>query len=265
MSYIHNNWVRKLTFQNGSSKAVLEETLKKPENSVVREKLLKHKFLYEVQLSFLNRGNRILYYESDYDRDGFDLLFDNLGTQRHIQMKSILTTSKTNSFKIHRTLLRPRITELNYYPLSHDSFGVGYGGGVVLIVAEPNGEALDITYKYCDGLILCAFQAGYFKYNSAQKMGAIQKAFRSFQDPRQISGTVTLTKSCFLEFNSIASLFDYLGLGGCGDGARWNLQRAVARKHNLSDSSDQKLSIENFRDIIRNEFSSLLNWNDVSC
>ena len=194
----------------------LEESLKDPKKSVVREKLLKHKFLYDVQLSFLTRGQQILYYESDYDVDGFDLLFDNLGSQKHVQMKSVLSSSTTNRFSIHRTLLRPKIEHLNYYPLSPDGFGAGYGGGVVLIEAHVNKDNLEVSYKYCDGLILTAFATGYFRYKNISKQNAVLRTFNEFQNPQKIGGQISLSKSCFIEFKSIISLFDYLSLAGYG-------------------------------------------------
>ena len=244
---------------------MLEATLKKPENSVVREKLFKHRFLYDVQLAFLSRGKSILYYESDYDKDGFDLLFDNLGTQKHIQMKSILSSSKRSTFDVHRSLLRPSINELNNFPLAHDSFGVGYGGGVVLIEANVNAEIVSIKYKYCDGLILTAFHAGYFKYSSKIKQNSVIKAFERFQDPKAIGGTVTLTKSCFIEFKNVSALFNYLGLGGYGDVGHYNLMRAVARKYGLSKQCDKKYSVEDWKSIVSHDFNDLVHWGDLQC
>lgn len=244
---------------------MLETTLKKSSNSVVREKLFKHRFLYETQLAFMNRGSSILYYESDYDRDGFDLLFDNLINQRHIQMKSVLSSSKTTSFEIHRTFLRPRISELNNFPLSHDGSGAGYGGGVVLIEATVNGNELNFKYRYCDGVILTAFYAGYFSYGSLRKQESVIKAFSKFQNPNLIGGKVKLTKSCFIEFKNIISLFDYLGLGGYGETARYNLIRAIAVRYGYSNQSDKKVPFEGWKSILRSDFNKLIVWNDIQC
>ena len=199
---------------------MLEKHLKKPENSVVREKLLKHKFLYDIQLEYLKQSSSILYYESDYDRDGFDLLFDNLLTQKHFQMKSVMKSSSTSSFKIHRKLLRPRLNELNYYPLSHDDYGLGYGGGVILIVAEEVNNTLELSYQYCDGLILCAFNIGYFEHKTAQRQKSVVCAFKEYQNSNEKDGKVKITKSCFLKFNTLMDLFSYAGLGNYGDGLR---------------------------------------------
>ncbi len=244
---------------------MLEETLKKPENSVVREKLFKHRFLYDVQLAFLSRGHSILYYESDYDKDGFDLLFDSLGTQKHIQMKSILSSSKRSTFDVHRTLLRPKTDELNNFPLSHDGFGAGYGGGVVLIEADVVDDTVNLKYRFCDGLILTAFYSGYFRYKSQLKQNSVNKVFASFQDPRSMGGSVTLTKSCFVEFKSILALFDYLGLGGYGDVGHCNLLRAVARKYGLCNTVDRKYSVEDWQSIVRHDFNDLVEWGDIQC
>ncbi|MDY7015824.1 MAG: hypothetical protein SVX43_19970, partial [Cyanobacteriota bacterium] len=120
----------------------LAKFLNQPTNSTYRECLLKHKFLFDVQLAFANKGRRLLVYESEYDRDGFDLIFDDLTCHKHFQMKSVVHPSKTSSFEIHRTLLRPSLRELDYYPVSPDSFGLGYGGGVLLIKVFPKGSAL---------------------------------------------------------------------------------------------------------------------------
>lgn len=244
---------------------MLEEYLKKPSNSVIREKLFKHKFLYDVQLEFLKQKTSLLYYESDYDRDGFDLLFDNLKSQKHFQMKSIMQSSSTNTFSIHRTLLRPRIDELNYYPLSHDSFGVGYGGGVILIVAEEENNNLNFSYQYCDGLILCSFYAKLFEYKSPQKQNSVIKAFKEYQNPNKIGGRVKLTRSCFLKFNSIMDLFIYAGLGKYDNSERWNLQQAMARQYAFHDKAYSKYTHSDCVKITYNKFQNLISWRDLKC
>jgi hypothetical protein len=170
----------------------LYEYLKSPKNSLVREALVKNKLFYDSKLYFASQGRSVLAYESEYDRDGFDVIFDELGTQRHFQIKSVLKLSSTAKFNIHRMLLRPNINELNYYPLSHDSFGAGYGGAVILVELSPDKDELDVDYYYTDGLILCAFHAGVLEYKYSPSRKSVIKSFNEFQHPHKIGGQIIL-------------------------------------------------------------------------
>lgn len=237
---------------------MISDFLITPKNTVLREKLFKHRFLYEAQLEFIKINSRIIYYESDCDRDGFDIVFDNLTNQRHIQLKSVIAPAKTNSFYIHRNLLRPRINHLNKYPLSHDSYGVGYGGGVILIEAKEQDNNLLFQYKYTDGLILSLFYAGYIKYRSAATQDSVIKSFRDFSNPLKRGEQMKVTKPCFLHFKSLIDIFNYLGLTKYHDNDYQNLQDALARRFGLCSNFEKEIPIQAHSDKIKTEFSKLI-------
>ncbi|HAI68217.1 MAG TPA: hypothetical protein DCM38_02135, partial [Gammaproteobacteria bacterium] len=177
--------------------------------------------------------------------------------------KRVIKSSSTNSFKIHRSLLRPRDYELNYYPLSHDSFGYGYGGGVILIEVFPNGQSIDVKYYFTDGLILSAFAAGIFENKWKNRNEAVIKSFKEFQNYRKIGGTVTLCRSCFIEFSSIKYIFAYSGFQ-IGDGVRYNLLRAVGKKYGLLiHEADKKFDFETWKSSVHNHFHEMIVWNEL--
>ena len=242
----------------------LAEFLNRPVNSLYRECLLKHKLLFDIQLAFANNGRRLLIYESEYDQDGFDLIFDDLNLHKHFQVKSIVSPSKTSSFEIHRNLLRPSLKEIDYYPVSPDSFGIGYGGGVLLIEVVPNASDLSVNYYFTDGLILSAFSAGIFRYKLSVSQGSVEKCFQKFADPTQYGGKIKITKPCFIKFVSLSKLFSYCGfqIEDCG-GARFNLLRAVARKCGHSNEVDSKLNFEPWKKILHRDFVNLIQWEDL--
>lgn len=213
--------------------------LSDPKNSLAREAMFKHRILYDIQVVFASNGQKILCYESEYDRDGFDIILDDLKYQKHIQLKSILKTSQTSSFKIHRNLLRPKIEEMHNYPVSPDSFGLGYGGGVILIQADIVYKDIDITYRYCDGLVLSAFHAGIIKYKNLKQNKAVLNAFDEYSNPNKTGGMVILTKSCFLSFKSLAELLAFSGFQlSLSSNSRTNLLNAIASLNgNLNDTN----------------------------
>ncbi|WP_156943080.1 hypothetical protein [Pseudogulbenkiania sp. MAI-1] len=134
----------------------------------------------------------------------------------------------------------------------------------MIIAKELENNKLQVRYRFCDGLILCAFAAGYLSYRSKVKNQSAINSFMQYQDPRKIGGMINLSKSCFLEFTSLENLMNFAGLGLYGDGPRWNLQRAVARFYRLSNKVDRKLSVENWKSIIHNELDGMLLWNGLA-
>jgi len=244
----------------------LHQYLKDPRNSLAREALVKNRLFYDVKLHFASKGRSLLAYEAEYDRDGFDVIFDELGRQRHFQVKSVLKSSSTASFYIHRNLLRPNIDELNYYPLSHDSFGVGYGGAVILVELEPTDESLNISYYYVDGLILSAFYAGILSYKSKVSQQSAVKSFGEFRNPRRLGGQIKLSKSSFVRLSSAGAIFGLSGFLGADEGnARFRVLQAVGRAFGLSQPSFSKVPFESLRDMARADFSKLIDTSKLQC
>lgn len=240
----------------------LTDFLRNPKNTTFRECILKHKFIFDAQLSFAQCGHRLLVYESEYDCDGFDLIFDALNFHKHFQMKSVVYPSKTSSFEIHRNLLRPSLRELDYFPVSPDSFGIGYGGGVLLIqvFCELGDEELRVEYYFSDGLILSAFGVGALQYKQSNinQQVSVEKCFKDFSNPNITAGHVRLTKSCFLKFRSLRNIFAWCGfdVGEVG-AARFNMLQAVASRYGRADRARQKSGFENSKRIARLHLSNL--------
>lgn len=202
-------------------------------NTTYREHFLKHKLIFDAQLEFAKSDQRLLIYEPEYDQDGFDLIFDNLCLTRHIQTKSILFPAKTHKWKVHRSLLRPGFPELNILPVSEDSYGVGYGGGVLIINARFNkNNILETSYLFSDALIISAMYLGILTHKNSRHHDNVVRFAKTLFSPYEIGGRVYISKSCFLNFTDLSELFAYCGFSlknKSGLNIRYQLRKAVAR------------------------------------
>lgn len=237
------------------------------QNSTYREHFLKHKLFFDVQWEFAKQNQRILIYEPEYDQDGFDLIFDNLSYQRHIQVKSILIPATTSHWMIHRNLLRPHILELNNYPASPDSYGVGYGGGVLLIYGKIISEEkskqpiISTSYYFTDALIISALSLGIIEYKDYRLDKAAKDCAKRLFDFHEIGGKIQVPKSCFWNFYDLAELFSYCGFclkDKFGLNIRTLLNKALLRFSGKADKIDQRIPYESWKKIIYNDLSKIM-------
>ena len=232
------------------------------QNLTYREHFLKHKLFFDAQLEFAKHNRRLLIYEPEYDQDGFDLIFDDLLYHKHFQVKSILKPAKTSDWQIHRALLRPHLRDLNNYPASPDSFGVGYGGGVLLIYATINqNDSISTSYFFTDGLIISALQLGILKYKNPKNNKSAINCAEDLFNPYEIGGKIKITKSCFLNFFCLADLFAYCGFSiqnKSGSDVRFRLNKAVARNCGRAEKIDRKILPEKWRKFIYDDFLDIV-------
>lgn len=131
----------------------LEKFLNDPKNMQAREALLMHRLFYDVKLAAARRGYYLNSYFDDVDNDGFDVIFDDQDCIKKIQVKSVGVNSTTQSWNIHKKILRPSIYLTNILGFDPSPEGVGTEGGVILIEFEDAGGGLEFAYYYSDCFI----------------------------------------------------------------------------------------------------------------
>ena len=73
----------------------LDEFLKEERNSVFREKLVNYWFFYQVKLEAAKNKNDIQIFIPEIDRNGFDVILDDLTKLVPYQLKVIQKSSRT--------------------------------------------------------------------------------------------------------------------------------------------------------------------------
>ena len=139
---------------------VLEEFLLKEENSRTKEAILNYRIFYDLKLAAAARGYDLSLYTPDVDRDGFDIILDNKDSVRKIQLKTVLKSSITTRWPIHKTMLRPDDEFCEFLGFEPSQFGTGVHGGVILIEIEPAINFLHVEYYYTDIFVITALDIG---------------------------------------------------------------------------------------------------------
>lgn len=135
----------------------LDDSLK-TQNTHAIEELFNYRLLYDLKLAAFVRGYHLLAYYTDVDHDGFDVILDDRDSLRKIQLKTVAKTAGTQTWDIHRSIIRPiapNFEPLGFnFDLSNPNWGVE--GGVVLIEYEPKGEAINVRYYFTDIFVITA-------------------------------------------------------------------------------------------------------------
>jgi len=189
----------------------LKEFLSNPKNSRSREILLMHRLIYEVELASSARDNFLDIFQGEVDQNGFDIIFDDHDEIKKLQVKTVLSHSKTSSWSIHKCILRPNpflVEELGFEPSPE---GAGYQGGVILMAFECDDLSISVDYYYTDIFIIKAFDIGIISYNQSIKNNAVRSLYNRLQ--RGISHEkVKVCKSAFLKAKSAGHLLALAGL-----------------------------------------------------
>lgn len=183
------------------------EFLSTPKNTKAREQLLESKIVYDLMLAAANKGYGLLSYKSATDTDGFDVVLDDRQTIIPIQLKTVL--GSTNEWKIHRTLIRPRIDDLETHQLHAIHRHVGRAGGIMLSKISINGHDLNIDYYYSDFLIIKLIYHTFINLPKKQAL-RIDKLRRDLIDEAQ--GKFTYPFCAFVKLKSPDELLAIAGL-----------------------------------------------------
>lgn len=130
----------------------------KEQNTHAIEELFNYRLLYDLKLAAFVRGYHLLTYYTDVDHDGFDVILDDRDYLRKIQLKTVAKGAVTQTWEIHRSIIRPIAPNFEALGFDFDLEKPNWGveGGVVLIEYEPKGEALDVRYFFTDIYVITA-------------------------------------------------------------------------------------------------------------
>ena len=134
--------------------------LQNPKNSVTREMMFLDRIKYDLKLAAALARVPLQIFTPDVDRDGYDIIVDDADLVRRFQLKTVLKSSNTTSWKVHKRLLRPTMYSANLLHFEVSPEGVGIEGGVILIQIDDSEDACPATYYYTDIYVLTALAVG---------------------------------------------------------------------------------------------------------
>jgi len=130
----------------------VESFLKAKENTVTRERLLFHRFCFDMYLAAARCGYPMAVLSIEVDREGFDVVLDDGDRERRIQLKVVDGT--TASWHTTKRFLRPEAFLAEALGFKQDIEGVGVGGAFVVMRYEVTGDDFTTRYLFFDAHIL---------------------------------------------------------------------------------------------------------------
>lgn len=215
----------------------LEHFLNEPVNMHAREALLMHRLSYDIKLAAARRGYYLNSYFDDVDHDGFDIILDDQDYIKKIQVKSVGAKNTTQSWKIHKKILRPSIYLLDKLGLETSPESEGTEGGVVLIEYKDTNDKLDIVYHYTDVFILLAFECGIIQRTDGRSQKAVNTCLAGLLAGLG-SEKVSVPIAAFIQSKSVESLLSLMGLhSSVSSGWKHNVIRVANHTRQLADRS----------------------------
>lgn len=139
--------------------ADLQSFLKAHDNTVTRERLLFHRFGFDLYLAAARRMYPLAVLSIEVDREGFDVMLDDGDRERRIQLKAV--DAKTSSWETTKRFLRPEGFFAERLGFQTTMEGVGVGGAIVVMQYDPGAPDLNLRYLFCDAHILAAMAQGW--------------------------------------------------------------------------------------------------------
>lgn len=177
--------------------------------SRAREYLLTTRLIHDAGIAAAAKGYQLLVYTPTVDSDGFDVIFDDHDHLVPLQLKSVHSEGKTQSWDIHRSLLRPEPEYADLFGFEASPYGTGRGGGVVLTKVAAGTDTVSVTYSFTDISILALKWKGIIGAPKPQQERLL-KLKRDLQ--LESSGTVEVPRSAFVSCKSPAHLLAVAGL-----------------------------------------------------
>lgn len=187
----------------------LQEFIRGYRQSRVREHLLTARLIHDAGIAAAAAGYHLLIYTPTVDSDGFDVIFDDHDRLVPLQLKSMHSSAKAGSWKIHRSLIRPQREYANLYGFENSPLGVGRGGGVVLTTAAASNGSVSVTYSYTDVAILTLKWKEITPALEAQRQ-RLQKLRNDLQS--DVAGKVDVPRSAFISCPTLDHLLASAGL-----------------------------------------------------
>jgi len=232
----------------------LETFLFKEENSRTKESLVNFRLFYDLKLAAALDGYDLSLYTPDVDRDGFNILLDDLDSIRKIQLKTVLKSATTSTWDIHKTLLRPNddfCDELGFEPTPS---GIGVQGGVILMELEPLNNSMEIRYYYTDIFIITALYLNIVNKSPRIRSSIFDTFYQNIRDGFS-NEKMSIPKSLFVEAKGPEQLLGLMVLHNRINYGWWHHLITIGKDHFLQPVDDSTLptSKVNFRETIADE------------
>ncbi len=143
---------------NTDAQTVAKAFLLRPENTVTRERMYFNRLFFELKMAGARRGYALTIFESEVDRDGYDMILDDADLEKRFQLKVVGDGATTSKWKVHKRLLRPSYSdgETARWPPSRR----GIGGGLLIMQASIVDTIRPLYYLYTDWHIIEAIAQG---------------------------------------------------------------------------------------------------------
>jgi hypothetical protein len=190
----------------------ISDFLKARENDSTRERMYFHWLAHQLQLEAAETGHLGYYleiFEPEVDRSGFDIVLNDADWERHIQVKTVLTSSTTDFWEIRTKLLLPIHSIVDVFGLEPMSSGLG-GGFLLLEIADQSGQVK--SYSYTDYFTLVA-QALNLTENSDSAARTVLDSLNKPNPERH----VTIRRSVLMPLKRIPQILGVIGLHNTGE------------------------------------------------
>ena len=195
-----------------SEKTKLEKYLFESKNSHAKESLINNKLVFDLKLAAAQEEYFLNIYTPEVDKDGFDIIFDDQDSLTKVQLKTVMAKTSTNSWSIHKALLRPDPYICEQLGFESSPSGTGYQGGVILIEIEETEETgFEVKYYYTDIIILCGLRDKVIKVIDAPSDRAIKTFIKNINEGTSHE-KITIYKNMFLEARCPSSLLALMGM-----------------------------------------------------
>lgn len=189
--------------------------------SIVREEILNHKLIYDLQVSAAKRKTYLKVYKPEIDIEGYDIIVEDTNDfSRKIQLKSKI--SNKTRWEIHRTILLPGM---------HNSLDYGFNEticptnpGAIILMDLSNSESIEnITYYYTDINILSLYALGYLKTDKK----TIELASKKINELKTNKKFIYVSQSLFIKIKNADALINLCGFSSKLDfvNSTWKLNQ----------------------------------------
>jgi hypothetical protein len=126
-------------------KSRLPEFFDDSHNNTSREKMFFNRLYFDLKLAAAHSNYALSIFAPEVDRDGFDVSLDDGDLDRRFQLKTVLKTAGTNSWKIHKRLLRPSLEYAQSLGFPQSPGGIGLQGCFILIEIDNENDECPVT------------------------------------------------------------------------------------------------------------------------
>lgn len=232
----------------------LEEYLYESGNSHAKESLINNRLFYDLKLAAARRGYFLNIYHPEIDHEGFDVILDDGDCLLKVQLKTKMKEAATNSWKIHKTLLRPNIDTHEDLGFEASATGTGYQGGIILIEVEDDNNALKVDYYYTDIILILGIESEIVNMIKPPTKKMLMSFFKKLQAGTSHE-TITVPMKLFFKACSAEGLLALMGLHNDTNTGYWryHIQKIV----NCSDESKLPAPIAVMKKHINEEIGSI--------